>query len=141
MLSIYFGQMEEAIYFPPVYFDNQYEDEWITDEFSVKMIKDVDLSDVVGARLIQSPVLGPISTKELSGGVKTLILSIDVKSEDEKVDIEKLKVDIRNEKVDFESRLLKKTKGFSTKTIAHIHRMFEQFGYDRIFGRSAIVEL
>lgn len=85
MLSIYFGQMEEAIYFPPVYFDNQYEDE--------------------------------------------------------KVDIEKLKVDIRNEKVDFESRLLKKTKGFSTKTIAHIHRMFEQFGYDRIFGRSAIVEL
>lgn len=74
MLSIYFGQMEEAIYFPPVYFDNQYEDEWITNELSVQMIKDVDLSEVVGARLIQSPVLGPISTKELSGGVKTLIL-------------------------------------------------------------------
>ena len=74
MLSIYLGHMEEAIYFPPVYFDNQYEDEWITDELSVQMIKDVDLSEVVGARLIQSPVLGQISTKELSGGVKTLIL-------------------------------------------------------------------
>ena len=74
MLSLYLGHMEEAIYFPPVYFDNQYEDEWITDELSVQMIKDVDLSEVVGARLIQSPVLGQISTKELSGGVKTLIL-------------------------------------------------------------------
>ena len=74
MLSIYLGHMEEAIYFPPVYFDNQYEDEWITDELSVQIIKDVDLSEVVGARLIQSPVLGQISTKELSGGVKTLIL-------------------------------------------------------------------
>ena len=74
MLSIYLGHMEEAIYFPPVYFDNQYEDEWITDELSVQMIKDVDLSEVVGVRLIQSPVLGSISTKELSGGVKTLIL-------------------------------------------------------------------
>lgn len=29
---------------------------------------------VISARLIESPILGPISTKELSGGVKTLIL-------------------------------------------------------------------
>ena len=38
------------------------------------MIKDIDKSDVIGTHLIQSPVLGPISTKEISGGVKTLIL-------------------------------------------------------------------
>lgn len=30
------GDMENAIYHPPVYFDNTYEDEWITDELSVK---------------------------------------------------------------------------------------------------------
>ena len=59
---------------PPTYFDNQYEDEWITDPLTVAMIKDIDRSDVVGTHLIQSPVLGPISTKEISGGVKTLIL-------------------------------------------------------------------
>ena len=58
----------------PVYFDNTYEDEWITDELSVKMIKDIDKSDVIGPHLVQSPILGPISTKELSGGVKTLML-------------------------------------------------------------------
>ncbi|EOS67875.1 hypothetical protein C818_04040 [Lachnospiraceae bacterium MD308] len=74
MLNIFLGKMDDAIYFPPVYFDNQYEDEWITNELSVKMIKDVDRSSVIGERLIDSPVLGPISTKELSGGVKTLIL-------------------------------------------------------------------
>ena len=74
MLSIYLGKMDEAIYYPPVYFDNTYEDEWITDELSREMIKDVDRSEVIGAHLIESPVLGPISPKELSGGVKTLIL-------------------------------------------------------------------
>lgn len=31
MLNIYLGEMKEAIYHPPTYFDNRYEDEWITD--------------------------------------------------------------------------------------------------------------
>lgn len=74
VLSIYLGKMEEAIYYPPVYFDNRYEDEWITEELSVEMIRNVDKSEVVGPHLIESPVLGPISVKEISGGVKTLIL-------------------------------------------------------------------
>ena len=74
MLSIYLGNMNDAIYHPPTFFDNRYEEEWITEPLSIDMIKDVDQSEVVGARLNQSPVLGPISMKELSGGVKTLIL-------------------------------------------------------------------
>lgn len=74
MLKIYLGDMKKAIYHPPAYFDNRYEDEWITDELTKAMVKDVDKSEVIGTRLIDSPVLGPISTKELSGGVKTLIL-------------------------------------------------------------------
>ena len=74
MLKIVFGEVENTIYHPPTYFDNQYEDEWITDPLAVVMIKDIDKSDVVGTHLIQSPVLGPISTKEISCGVKTLIL-------------------------------------------------------------------
>lgn len=74
MLKIHFGSMENEIYNPPVYFRNQYEDEWITDELSRKMILDVDKSTVVGPHLIDSPVLGPISPRELSGGVQTLML-------------------------------------------------------------------
>lgn len=60
MLSIYLGKMEEAIYYPPAWFDNRYEDEWITEKLSVEMIKDVDKSTVVSCRLIDSPVLGPL---------------------------------------------------------------------------------
>ena len=74
MLRIVFGEAENTIYHPPTYFDNVYLDEWITDPFSVKMIKDIDQSDVMGVHVISSPFLGSISTKELSGGVKTLIL-------------------------------------------------------------------
>ncbi|MBS6520224.1 MAG: DUF4869 domain-containing protein [Clostridiales bacterium] len=32
---------------PLTYFNNQYEDEWVTNELSIKMIKDVDKSEVV----------------------------------------------------------------------------------------------
>lgn len=74
MLYIYLGDMESAVYHPPTYFDNRYEDDWITDPLSMKMIEDVDRSKVIGPHLIESPVLGPISVKEISGGVKTLIL-------------------------------------------------------------------
>lgn len=74
MLNIVFGDTPNSIYHPPTYFDNQYEDDWITNPLSVKMIKDIDKSEVKSPHLIESPVLGPISPKEISGGVKTLIL-------------------------------------------------------------------
>lgn len=74
MLKIIFGNCEEAIYNTAVYFKNTYQDDWVTDELSIRMIEDVDKSTVVGPRLIQSPVLGAISPRELSEGVKTLIL-------------------------------------------------------------------
>lgn len=51
------------------------------------------------------------------------------------------KVDIQNEKVDIESVLSQKAKDFSGKTINHIRSMFEKFGYEEIFGRSAVASL
>ena len=74
LLSIFFGDMPEAIYNTSVYFKNQYKEKWITDELSVEMIKSVDRSEVMDANAIKSPVLGIISPVGLSGGVKTLIL-------------------------------------------------------------------
>lgn len=60
----------------PSYFDNVYEDEWIEDPFVKEMIQDVDSSTVISAHIIESPILGPITPKELSGGVKVLILML-----------------------------------------------------------------
>ncbi|ADU24212.1 DUF4869 domain-containing protein, partial [Ruminococcus albus] len=74
MLNIIFGDHAGVVTNPAVYFKNTYEDEWITDELSRKMIQAVDRSTVISERVIDSPVLGAITPKELSGGVKTLIL-------------------------------------------------------------------
>jgi hypothetical protein len=74
MLKIYFGEMKNTVYDTSLYFDNVYEDSWLTSDISKKMIKDIDKSDVLGSNCIQSPVLGQIAPSILSGGVKTLIL-------------------------------------------------------------------
>lgn len=57
------------------------------------------------------------------------------------MDIENEKVDIQDEKVDIESVLSEKGSDFSVKTTIHIHRLFEKFGFDEVFGRSAVMEL
>lgn len=57
------------------------------------------------------------------------------------MDIESKKVDIQNKKVDIESVLSEKGSVFSAKTIIHIRRLFEEFGFDNVFGRSAVMEL
>ena len=48
----------------------------IEDPFVKEMIQDVDSSTVISAHIIESPILGPITPKELSGGVKVLILML-----------------------------------------------------------------
>ena len=59
---------------------------------------------------------------------------------DKKVDIENEKVDIQDQKVDIENVLSEKGSDFSIKTTVHIHRLFEKFGFDEVFGRSAVME-
>ena len=59
----------------------------------------------------------------------------------EKVDIESAKVDIGAEKVDIERIFAKKLNDFSVKTVVHIRRMFENFGFEKVFGRSEVMEI
>ena len=56
--------------------------------------------------------------------------------QDAKVDIQDAKVDIRDIKVDIENILSEKGSDFSVKTTAYIHRLFEKFGLDGIFGNN-----
>ena len=48
---------------------------------------------------------------------------------------------LNEEKVDIESILSAKGSDFSVKTTVHIHRLFEKFGFDGVFGRSAVMGL
>ena len=43
--------------------------------------------------------------------------------------------------MDIESVLSAKGSDFSVKTTVHIHRLFEKFGFDGVFGRSAVMRL
>lgn len=61
--------------------------------------------------------------------------------ENTKVDIDAEKVDIEAEKVDIESVLSEKGSDFSLKTAVHIHRLYEKFGTDKVFGRSDVMKL
>ena len=60
---------------------------------------------------------------------------------DAKVDIENEKVDIQDNKVDIERVFSEKGSDFSEKTMVHIHRLFEKFSFDEVFGRSAAMEV
>ena len=50
-------------------------------------------------------------------------------------------MDIGDEKVDIERVLSEKESDFSVKTKVHIRKLFEKFGFDEVFGRSAVMEL
>ena len=57
-----------------------------------------------------------------------------------KVDIGNEEVDIEKQKVDIESAISEKGNDFTVKTTAHIRRLFESFGFNEVFGRSAVME-
>lgn len=74
MLSIYFGDMSQAIYNTPTYFNNVYLDAWLEDPLDQKMIRSVDKGEVCGPNAVNTKALGMIPPTKLSGGVKTLML-------------------------------------------------------------------
>lgn len=74
MLSIYFGDMPQAIYNTPTYFNNVYLDAWLEDPLDQKMIRSVDEGEVCGPNAVNTKALGMIPPTKLSGGVKTLML-------------------------------------------------------------------
>ena len=74
MLRVYYGEMPEAVYHTSVYFKNVYSDEWFAEPIAKKIIKEIDKSEVIDRRLIESKVLGRIPPADLSHGTKTLLL-------------------------------------------------------------------
>ena len=74
MLRIYFGDDMDFVYNPKIYFNYNYDPEWFNDPFIRNMVEDIDKSRVIYKGVIDSPYLGIITPKELSGGVRTLML-------------------------------------------------------------------
>jgi hypothetical protein len=77
MLKLWFGDPKNIHYVhsAKLIFDEEYEPEWLMEDKIKAMIKDIDKSEVISGNLIESPIFGPIPPKDLSGGVKTLIMA------------------------------------------------------------------
>ena len=64
MLNIEYGSYhklyekygEDFIYDPDMYFNNTYDEKWITSDIARKIIKDIDKSEVLGENCIESPI-------------------------------------------------------------------------------------
>lgn len=74
MLNIYFGNMENVIFNTSVYFDNTYLDSWLEDDFTKKVIKDIDKGEILGVNCINTKILGAIPPTKIAGGTKTVLL-------------------------------------------------------------------
>ena len=74
MVSVFFGVDKKAILNIDSEFEDLFMEEWLDDPVVRQMIKDIDRSEVLSRRCIQSPVLGQIPPADLSGGVKACIL-------------------------------------------------------------------
>lgn len=73
--------------------------------------------------------------------ISEILNDMKIHVETQKVDIQDRKVDIGNRKVDIDSVISGRENNFSTKTMAHIRKLFDEFGFDQVFGRSVVMEL
>ena len=73
--------------------------------------------------------------------ISEILNDVKIHIETQKVDIQDRKVDIGNRKVDIDSVISGRENNFSAKTVAHIRKLFDEFGFDQVFGRSVVMEL
>ena len=75
MINFYFSRKDfEGGYRLLDLFNDIYKDSWFEDEFVLDMIKDVDKSLSVVPGIFKSEYLGNFTAKELSGGIKSLLI-------------------------------------------------------------------
>lgn len=72
MVKVYFELGDEDIISTSKYFNNSYTEEWL-DDWAKRVVWEIDSSELISDGLVQSPVLGPITIREISSGAKALI--------------------------------------------------------------------
>ncbi|MCM1222809.1 MAG: DUF4869 domain-containing protein [Lachnospiraceae bacterium] len=87
MLHIYFGEIDPNnmkdipryyIHNVDAFFDAYFEEEWMQNEIAKRAVKEIDKSELIAPKIIESPVLKTISHEWLSGGAKQIIMSYSV---------------------------------------------------------------
>lgn len=73
MVKVHFELEDKDIISTSKYFNNSYTEEWM-DGWAKRVIKEIDNSELISEGMVLSPVLGPITVREISGGAKALII-------------------------------------------------------------------
>lgn len=74
MLKLYIDRsLYKEEYGSSGWFTYSLDDEYLETDFSKRVVKEIDKSELINRYLVLSPVLGSISTECISGGAKTLI--------------------------------------------------------------------
>jgi len=63
-------------YITDEYFEFYFENNWLMDEQSKAIVKEIDNSEVISPNCIESPILGQISPDIISGGAKMLLMAL-----------------------------------------------------------------
>lgn len=80
MLNVYFGKIDfkdkpnYVVQSIDAMFDYYFEENWMTCDWAKYIIKEIDRSEIVQAKLIDSPLLGTIPYTWISAGAKSLIM-------------------------------------------------------------------
>lgn len=75
MLKVYVGSKPGGLGKPDAWFDVKLDKSVLLSDFSRRVIKEIDKSEVFDKNVVISPVFGGISSKKLSTGCKNLILA------------------------------------------------------------------
>jgi hypothetical protein len=81
MLYIYFGSINQDsspdIYVKHIdsWFNNYFEESWTDNEWAKRVVKEIDKSELLSLKVIDSKWLGATSVECLSGGAKQLIMA------------------------------------------------------------------
>lgn len=62
------------------FFDGYFEDHWIDDYWAPKVLQEIDKSKFIAPKVVDSPMLGPISHERISGGSKLLIMMNNIQN-------------------------------------------------------------
>lgn len=71
---------EKYVYKPDSYFRTEFKNDWLKNEMSRAIIRDIEKAEVISDRIINSPVFGDITPWELSSGTKLLLILLNDKN-------------------------------------------------------------
>lgn len=75
MLTLYMNRdYENELWSPSSYFDYELDPEFLSSDFTKKVIQTIDNSEWISENMVKSPILGNIRIEDISGGAKTLIV-------------------------------------------------------------------